>query len=65
MFVPFFRVSTRTLIALGRLAAMTQVMVIPRVSRTLPYGCRFDLQMKRPLQNFPMDNLRADTQCMN
>jgi KDO2-lipid IV(A) lauroyltransferase len=64
-FVPFFGISTATFNVLGRLAEMTNALVIPCFIRQLSYGRGYEIVMHAPLENFPSGDVEADTARMN
>ncbi len=65
VFVPFFGVPAATLTALGRLAAITDAVVIPCFTRQLPYGRGYEVIFRPPLDNFPSGDELADARRMN
>lgn len=65
VFVPFFGVPTATLTALGRLAAITDAVVIPCFTRQLPFGRGYEVIFRPPLENFPSGDPVADARRMN
>jgi Kdo2-lipid IVA lauroyltransferase/acyltransferase len=64
-FVPFFGISTATFNVLGRIAEMTGAVVIPCLTRQLPFGSGYEIVFKPPLDNFPTGDVIADTTRMN
>jgi KDO2-lipid IV(A) lauroyltransferase len=64
-FVPFFGIQAATINMLGRLAAMTNSVVIPCVTRQLPRGAGYEIIFEPPLANFPSGDVLADTARMN
>lgn len=65
VFAPFFGVPAATVDALPRLARISGAVVIPCIARQLPWGRGYELRFKPPLENFPSDNVLADTTRMN
>ncbi len=64
-FVPFFGIPTATFNVLGRIAEMTNSVVIPCLPRQLPFGAGYEIVFKPPLDNFPTRDAVADTTRMN
>jgi len=64
-FVPFFGIQTATVNMLGRLAKMTNAIVIPCITRQLPRGAGYEIIFMPPLADFPVGNPVADTARMN
>ncbi len=64
-FVPFFGIPTATFNVLGRLAEMTNAVVIPCFVRQLPYGAGYEIVMRPPFDDFPSGDVIADTTRMN
>ena len=64
-FVPFFGVPTATLTTLGRLAKLTDAVVIPCFTRLLPGGQGYEVIFKPALTDFPVGDRVADAACMN
>jgi len=65
VFVPFFGVPAATLTALGRLTQLTGAVVIPCFAKQLPWGKGYELIFQPALENFPTDDVLADTTRMN
>jgi lipid A biosynthesis lauroyl/palmitoleoyl acyltransferase len=65
VFVPFFGVPTATLTTLGRLAHMTNALVVPCFTRLLPGGRGYEVILKPPLKDFPNGDRRRDAARMN
>ncbi|WP_028453580.1 lysophospholipid acyltransferase family protein [Chitinilyticum aquatile] len=63
IFVPFFGIPTATIPALGRLAGMTGAVVVPMITRL--EGNHFVCRIFPAWQNFPTDDVEADTRRMN
>jgi KDO2-lipid IV(A) lauroyltransferase len=65
VFAPFFGVPAATLTALGRLTQLTGAVVIPCFAMQLPWGKGYELIFQPALENFPTDDVLADTTRMN
>lgn len=65
VFAPFFGMPTATFSVLGRLAEMTDAVVIPCISVQRPWGLGYDITFFPPLDNFPSGDALADTTRMN
>lgn len=65
VFVPFFGVPTATLATLGRLAHLTDALVVPCFTRLLPSGRGYEVILKPPLKNFPSGDRTRDAARMN
>ncbi|MHB8453292.1 MAG: lysophospholipid acyltransferase family protein [Acidiferrobacterales bacterium] len=65
VFVAFFGVPAATLTALGRLAAITNAVVIPCFTRQLPYGQGYEVIFRPPLDDFPTGDELVDARRMN
>lgn len=65
VFVPFFGVPAATVVALSRIARMTDAAVLPCVTRVLPRGAGFEVTISPPLKDFPSDDDIADARRMN
>jgi len=65
VFVPFFGIPAATVTVLSRLAETTNAVVIPCITRILPYGQGFEARLYPPLENFPTDDPVADAARMN
>ncbi|HWR88023.1 MAG TPA: lysophospholipid acyltransferase family protein [Acidiferrobacterales bacterium] len=65
VFAPFFGIPAATLTALSRLAQLTGAVVIPAQAKQLPWGKGYELIFQPPLENFPTDDVLADTTRMN
>ncbi len=63
VFAPFFGVPTATLATLGRLAELTDAVVIPCFVRLSPRG--YEITLKAPLANFPRGDKQDDAARMN
>ena len=65
VFAPFFGIPAATFSALGRLAKMTDAVVIPCISVQRPYGRGYDVTFFPPLDHYPTGDELADTTRMN
>ncbi len=65
LFVPFFGVPAATITGLSRIARLSGAAVVPVVTRQLPGGQGYVLQFYPPWENFPGEDLAADTRRMN
>lgn len=65
IFVPFFGVPAATIPGLSRIARVAKAKVLPCVTRMLPAGAGYVLRIETPWDNFPTDDLFADTRRMN
>ena len=65
IFVPFFGVPAATIPGLPRIARIARAKVLPCVTRMLPRGEGYVLTIEPPWENFPTDDLVADTRRMN
>lgn len=65
VFVPFFGVPAATLTTVSRLAAMTDAKVVPCISRILPRGRGYEVHFYPAWENYPTDDLVADTRRVN
>jgi KDO2-lipid IV(A) lauroyltransferase len=65
IFVPFFGVSAATITGLSRLARMTGALVVPVISRMLPRGAGYVVELREPWREFPGESIEADTRRMN
>lgn len=65
VFVPFFGKPAATVPALGRLAKITDAVVIPCIARQLPRGAGYEIIFKAPLDNFPTGDPVSDARRMN
>lgn len=63
VFVKFFATDAATITALSRIASLAKARVVPAIARR--EGSKFVLDIHPPLQNFPSDDLTADTRAMN
>lgn len=65
VFVPFFGVPAATLTALSRLAAITGARVVPLTARLLPDAAGYELTYYPAWENYPTEDVSADTRRMN
>jgi len=65
IFVPFFGVEAATITGLPRLARLTRARVLPCVTRMLPDGAGYVLEIGKAWENFPTADLETDTRRMN
>jgi KDO2-lipid IV(A) lauroyltransferase len=65
VFVPFFGVPTATITGLARMARLAQAVVVPAVTRQLPGAQGYELRFYPAWQNYPSDDVEADTRRMN
>jgi len=63
IFVPFYGVPAATVTSLPRLARLGQVPVVPVTTRLTPQG--YQVQVHAAWQNYPSDDVAADTALMN
>ena len=65
IFVPFFGVPAATITTLSRLARASNAVVVPWITRILPNGKGYVVEIGDPLADFPTDDVNADTRKMN
>lgn len=65
VFVPFFGVQAATLNTVARLAKMTHAKVVPCISRILPDAAGYEVRFYPAWENYPSDDLVADTRRVN
>ena len=65
VFAPFFGIPAATFIVLPRLAQMTDAVVIPCITRQLPWGRGYEIEFRPALKDFPSGDAVADTTRMN
>lgn len=65
IFVPFFGVQTATISGLSRLARLAGATVVPCVTRILPAGAGYAVEVGEPWADFPSADIEADTRRMN
>jgi len=63
--VPFFGIPTATITALGRLASMTNAVVIPCFTRLLENSGQYEVALRAPLPDFPSGDRITDAATMN
>jgi Kdo2-lipid IVA lauroyltransferase/acyltransferase len=65
LFVPFFNVPTATITGLSRMARLARAVVVPAVTRQLPGAAGYVLRFYPAWENYPSDDVEADTRRMN
>ena len=65
VFVPFFGVPAATITGLSRIAKITGAVVLPAIARQLPNGAGYEMKIYPAWENFPTDDVIADTTRMN
>lgn len=65
IFVPFFGVPAATITGLPRLARLAGAAVVPCVTRMLPGGRGYVVEVGEPWSDYPGDDVAADTLRMN
>jgi KDO2-lipid IV(A) lauroyltransferase len=65
VFVPFFGVPAATVTGLSRIARLAGAVVVPAVTRQLPGAAGYVLKFYPAWENFPTDDVEADTRRMN
>ncbi len=65
IFVPFFGVPAATVPGLSRIARLAGAKVLPCVTQMLPGGAGYLLRIEPPWDNFPTQDIEADTRRMN
>jgi len=65
IFVPFFGVPTATITGVARLARLAKAQIVPAVTRQLPGGQGYVLTFYPAWENFPTDDIAADTRRVN
>ena len=65
VFAPFFGVDAATITGLSRLARAAGATVIPCITRILPKGQGYAVDLGLPWQGFPSSDVQADTERMN
>ena len=65
LFVPFFGVAAATVPGLSRIAQVAGARVLPCVTQMLPGGGGYVLRIDPPWDNFPTQDLFADTRRVN
>ena len=65
IFVPFFGIPTATITGLSRLARAADAAVLPCLTRMLPDGQGYAVEIGDAWENFPTHDVEADTERMN
>ena len=65
LFVPFFNVPAATITGLSRMARLARAVVVPAVTCQLPGAQGYVLRFYPAWENFPTDDVQADTRRMN
>ncbi len=65
VFVPFFGVSAATVTGLSRLARLADAVVLPVIARQLAYGGGYEVKIYPAFDNFPTEDITADSRRMN
>ncbi|WP_028995144.1 lysophospholipid acyltransferase family protein [Azonexus hydrophilus] len=65
VFVPFFNIQTATITGLSRLARAAGATVVPCVTRMHPDRPGYQLEIGDPWDDFPTEDIEADTRRMN
>jgi KDO2-lipid IV(A) lauroyltransferase len=65
VFAPFFGVPASTITGLSRFAKMAGAAVVPCVTRMLPGGLGYRVEVGTPWSDFPTDDVEADVVRMN
>lgn len=65
VFVPFFGVDAATITGLSRLARAAKAAVVPCITRMLPGGQGYVVDVGEAWEDFPTDDVSADTARMN
>jgi KDO2-lipid IV(A) lauroyltransferase len=65
IFVPFFGVPAATVPGLSRIAKLAGARVLPCVTRMLPGGQGYVAKIDPPWEDFPSEDVEADTRRMN
>jgi Kdo2-lipid IVA lauroyltransferase/acyltransferase len=65
IFVPFFGIQTATVSAMSRLAKVTGASVVPLVTRQLPGNQGYEARFYPAWDNYPTNDVAADTARMN
>ena len=65
VFVPFFNVPAATITGLSRMARLARAVVVPAITRQLPGAQGYVLRFYPAWENFPTDDVEADTRRMN
>jgi KDO2-lipid IV(A) lauroyltransferase len=65
VFVPFFGIPACTITATSRLAALSGAAVVPYFPKRLPGGSGYEVVILPALENFPSEDVVADTRRIN
>jgi KDO2-lipid IV(A) lauroyltransferase len=65
VFVPFFGIPTATITGTSRLARAADAAVLPCVTRMLPGGQGYMVEIGEPWKDYPTRDIEADTSRMN
>ena len=65
IFVPFFGVPAATVTGLSRIAKLADALILPVIPRQLPDGRGYEVTIYPAWENFPTDDVAADTRRMN
>jgi Kdo2-lipid IVA lauroyltransferase/acyltransferase len=65
VFVPFFGVPAATVTGLSRISKLADAVVLPVIPRQLPNGRGYEVTIYPAWENFPTDDVTADTRRMN
>lgn len=65
LFVPFFGVPAATITGVSRLAKLSGAKILPVVTRQLPHGAGYVVKIYPAWENFPTEDVAADTQRVN
>jgi KDO2-lipid IV(A) lauroyltransferase len=65
LFVPFFGVPAATITGLSRMARLARAAVVPAVTRQLPGAQGYELRFYPAWENYPTEDVAADTLRMN
>ena len=65
IFVPFFGVPAATITGLTRLARLSGALVVPCIAVMLPGGAGYEVRCHAAWDNYPGDDVEADTRRMN
>lgn len=65
VFVPFFGVPAATITGLSRIARLAGAVIVPAVTRQLAGDAGYELRFYPAWENFPSENVEADTRRMN
>ena len=65
LFVPFFGVPAATITGLARLARLSGAKVVPCIAHMLPGGAGYEVRCYPPWEDYPTEDVAADTRRMN